>query len=96
MDSLNTPKSLFRLSYSLFKIPQGSLRPKMERRWLVAKLLIKHSITDFSKCRRAADAPSVTDFAKISGCLSLMPPRQPENPICYNQFAIIRHLFPSI
>ena len=40
----------------------------MERRQLVAKLLIKHSITDFSKCRRAADAPSVTGFAKVSGC----------------------------
>ncbi|WP_325198348.1 hypothetical protein [Kingella oralis] len=53
--------------------PNNSLKPKMERRRLVAKLLIKHSITDFSKCRRAA-APSITGFAKVSGCLR----RQPE------------------
>ncbi|MDO4656924.1 hypothetical protein [Kingella sp. (in: b-proteobacteria)] len=53
-----------------FSPPNNSLKPKMERRRLVAKLLIKHSITDFPKCRRAADAPSVTGFAKVSGCLS--------------------------
>ncbi|MDO4656960.1 hypothetical protein [Kingella sp. (in: b-proteobacteria)] len=47
--------------------PNNSLKPKMERRRLVAKLLMKHSITGFPKCRRAADAPSVTGFAKVSG-----------------------------
>ena len=51
----------------------------MERRRLVAKLLMKHSITDFPKYRRAADAPSVTGFAKVSGCLCCaMLQRQPE------------------
>ena len=31
--------------------------------------LIKYRMTDVSRCRRAADAPSVTGFAKVSGCL---------------------------
>ena len=48
--------------------PNGSLKLKMERRRLVAKLLIKYRITDFSRCRRAANIPSVTGFAKVSGC----------------------------
>ncbi|EEP68767.1 hypothetical protein [Kingella oralis] len=40
----------------------------MERRWLAAKWLIKHGIAGLPRCRRAADAPSVTGFAKVSGC----------------------------
>ncbi|MDO4657037.1 hypothetical protein [Kingella sp. (in: b-proteobacteria)] len=54
----------------------------MEWRRLVAKWLIKHCIIDFPKCRRAADAPSVTGFAKVSGCLygnGGRMIRQPEN-----------------
>ena len=52
--------------------PNGSLKLKMERRRLVAKLLIKYRITDFPRCRRAANIPSVTGFAKVSGCLWAM------------------------
>ena len=52
--------------------PNGSLKLKMERRRLVAKLLIKYRITDFPRCRRAADVPLVTGFAKVSGCLWAM------------------------
>ncbi|MDO4657486.1 hypothetical protein [Kingella sp. (in: b-proteobacteria)] len=39
-------------------------------------------MTDLPKCRRAADAPSVTGFAKVSGCLNRLTrhKRQPENP----------------
>ncbi|MDO4657265.1 hypothetical protein [Kingella sp. (in: b-proteobacteria)] len=37
----------------------------MERRRLVAKLVIKQRITDLPRCRRAADAPSVTGLAKV-------------------------------
>ena len=48
------------------------LKLKMERRRLVAKLLIKYRITDFPRCRRAADVPLVTGFAKVSGCLWAM------------------------
>ncbi|MDO4657638.1 hypothetical protein [Kingella sp. (in: b-proteobacteria)] len=47
----------------------GSLKPKMERRRLVAKWFIKQRMADLPRCRRAADAPSVTGLAKISGCL---------------------------
>ena len=53
----------------------------MERRRIVVKLLIKHSITDFPKCRRAADAPSLTGFAKVSDCFHFV-----------NQFARARQL----
>ena len=31
-----------------------------------------------ARCRRAADAPSVADFAKVSGCLYVVKHRQPE------------------
>ena len=55
--------------------PRGSLKPKMERRWLAAKRLIKQSITGLPRCRRAADAPSVIDFAKVSGSLCLQEHR---------------------
>ena len=52
--------------------PNGSLKLKMERRRLVAKLLIKYHITDLLRCRRAANIPSVTGFTKASGCLWAM------------------------
>jgi len=44
----------------------SSLKPKMERWRLVAKWLIKHRMTDLPRCRRAADAPSIAGFAKVS------------------------------
>ena len=37
----------------------------MERRRLVAKLIIKQRITDLPRCRRAADAPSVTGLQRF-------------------------------
>ena len=47
----------------------GSLKTKMERRRLVAKWLIKQRMVGLPRCRRAADAPSIAGFAKVSGCL---------------------------
>ncbi|EEP68506.1 MULTISPECIES: hypothetical protein [Kingella] len=46
----------------------GSLKSRMERRRLAAKWLIKQSMTDWfaKRCRRAADAPLVVGFAKVS------------------------------
>ena len=38
----------------------------MERRRFAAKWIIKQGVTDLPKYRRAADAPSVVGFAKVS------------------------------
>ncbi|MFC2291869.1 MAG: hypothetical protein ACFNLD_01335 [Kingella oralis] len=52
--------------------PNGSLKSKMERRRLAAKWRIKQNMTGLPRCRRAADAPSVAGFAKVSGCLNAL------------------------
>jgi len=49
----------------------GSLKSKMERRRLVAKCLVQHGFVGWQH-RRAADAPSVAGFAKVSGCLNAL------------------------
>ena len=47
-------------------VQRARLKSKMERRRFAAKWLIKQNMTGSPRCRRAADAPSVVDFAKVS------------------------------
>jgi len=49
----------------------------MERRRFAAKWLIKQNMTGSPRCRRAADAPSVVDFAKVSAWKPIPPNKKP-------------------